>query len=180
MRVLLTEGSSLTAREVVTCLGPAGHHIEVLDSDPMCLARFSRWVRRLHRCPRSGDDPVGYLSALEGVAADRGIDVVLPTHEQAWLLASARPLLGAAVRVAVAPASAFDRVQSKLAFARLLDELGLPQPRWRVIRSPDDLAGFPSPYWLKAPFSTAGQGVRQVVDGRSRDAALAACPLRCR
>jgi hypothetical protein len=46
VRVLLTEGSSLTAREVVTCLGPVGHHLEVLDPDALCLARFSRWVAK--------------------------------------------------------------------------------------------------------------------------------------
>jgi hypothetical protein len=46
-RVLLTEGSSLTSREVVTCLGPAGDHLEVLDPDPLCLVRFSRWVRKV-------------------------------------------------------------------------------------------------------------------------------------
>ncbi len=49
IRVLLTEGSSLTSREVVSCLGPPGYRLEVLDADPLCVARFSRWVRRVHR-----------------------------------------------------------------------------------------------------------------------------------
>jgi hypothetical protein len=48
VRVLLTEGSSLTSREVVTRLGPSGHHLEVLDPDPLCLMRFSRWVKKVH------------------------------------------------------------------------------------------------------------------------------------
>jgi len=172
MRVLLTDGSSLTAREVVTCLGPLGHHLEVLDPDRLCLARFSRWVRKVHRCPHAGADPLAYINALGEVVGERGIDVVLPTHEQAWLLASAGGLLAPHVRVAVASAAAFDRVQSKVEFARLLDELGLPQPTWRVVESASDLADLAFPYWLKAAFSTAGQGVRQVVDARSRDAAL--------
>ncbi len=173
-RVLLTEGSSLTSREVVTCLGPAGYHLEVLDPDPLCLVRFSRWVRKVHRCAPSGADPLSYLQTLETVVGQRRIDVVLPTHEQAWLLATVRPRLPANVHVAVADASAFARVQSKLAFAKLLDELGMPQPRWRSVASQDDLADFPFPYWLKAPFSTAGQGVREVTDASSRDAALGA------
>ncbi len=125
LRVLLTEGSSLSSREVVSCLGPAGYHLEVLDPDAICLARFSRWVRKAHRCPHAGADPLGYLEALNAVVAERRIDVVLPTHEQAWLLANARPMLAAGVRVAVAEPAAFERVQSKVAFARLLDELGL-------------------------------------------------------
>lgn len=174
VRVLLTEGSSLTSREVVTCLGPAGYHLEVLDPDAMCLARFSRWVRKVHRCPRAGADPMTYLQTLGTVVAERRIDVVLPTHEQAWLLATARPLWAAGVRVAVAEAAAFERVQSKIAFAGLLEQLGLPQPKWRLVDSASDLADVSFPYWLKAAFSTAGQGVREVVDARSRDAALSA------
>lgn len=173
VRVLLTEGSSLSSREVVTCLGPCGYHVEVLDPGRVCIARFSRWVRRVHRCPSAGDDPLAYLRTLERVVAERSIDVVLPTHEQAWLLSAGRGLLGPGVRVALADASAFARVQSKIAFARLLDELGLPQPAWRLARSASDLDSVPFPYWLKRPFSTAGQGVRAVTDARSRAAAVA-------
>jgi hypothetical protein len=175
-RVLLTEGSSLTSREVVTCLGPAGYRLELLDPDGLCLARFSRWVRKVHRCPHAGADPLGYLDRLDEVVAQRRIDVVLPTHEQAWLLAGARPLLAPGVRVAVAEPAVFERVQSKVAFAQLLDELGLPQPQWSVVNDASDLDGMPFPYWLKVAYSTAGQGVREVVDRRSRDAALSGLP----
>jgi hypothetical protein len=148
-------------------LGPLGYHLEALDPDPLCIARFSRWMRRIHRCPRSGADPLGYLEAVKTVVAERRIDVVLPTHEQAWLFAVAKPRLSE-VPVAVAGAASFDRVQSKVEFARLLDEIGLPQPRWRLVREPSDLDGLPFPYWLKAAFSTAGRGVRLIVDERSR------------
>lgn len=172
VRVLLSEGSSLTARETITCLGPVGYHLEVLDPDSLCIARFSRWVRKVHRCPPPGVDPLGYLERVGAVAADRRIDAVLPTHEQAWLFAAARPLMAGAP-TAVAGISSFDRVQSKIEFARLLDELGLPQPGWRLIDSEDDLVSLPFPYWLKAAFSTAGRGVRLVHDGRSRIAAAA-------
>lgn len=173
-RVLLTEGSSLTSREVVSCLGPAGYHLEVLDPDAICVARFSRWVKRVHRCPHAGADPLAYVESLGRVVEERRIDVVLPTHEQAWLLANARPLLAASVRVSLAEAAAFERVQSKIEFARLLDELKLPQPGWRVVDGIDDLEDLVFPYWLKTAFSTAGQGVREVLDARSRDQALTA------
>jgi hypothetical protein len=167
IRVLLSEGSSLTAREVMTCLGPVGYHLEALDPDPLCIARFSRWMHRIHRCPRSGADPLGYLDAVKRVVAERRIDVVLPTHQQAWLFAVGRPVLPD-VPVAVADAASFDRVQSKVEFARLLDASGLAQPRWTLIHGNGDLDGLPFPYWLKTAFSTAGRGVRLVTDERSR------------
>jgi hypothetical protein len=112
MRVLLTEGSSLTAREVITCLGPLGWRLEVLDPDPLCLARFSRWVAKVHRAAPASVDPRGYLKALQRVVAERRIDVVLPTHEQACLLAAARPLLALDLPLAVADIEAFDRVHT--------------------------------------------------------------------
>ena len=172
--MLLTEGSSLTSREVVTCLGPAGYHLEVLDPGAVCLTRFSRWVHRVHRSPAGGADPLGYLRRLADVVAERAIDVVLPTHEQAWLLAAGQALLPRPVPVAVARAGAFARVQSKLAFAQLLDELGLPQPRWREVKRNTDLSDLQFPYWLKAAFSTAGRGVIEVADVGSREQALRA------
>ncbi len=101
------------------------------------------------------------------MVAERRIDVVLPTHEQAWLFAAASPPLSD-LPVAVADAASFDRVQSKVEFARLLDEIGLAQPRWRLVRGNSDLDGLSFPYWLKSAFSTAGRGVRLVTDERSR------------
>jgi hypothetical protein len=167
VRVLLSEGSSLSSREALTCLGPAGYHVEALDPDPLCVDRFSRWMRKVHRCPQSGLDPFRYLEVVRRVVAERRIDVVLPTHEQAWLLAAAAPALSG-VPVALADIGSFRRVQSKIEFARLLDELGLVQPRWRLVREHADLDGLRFPYWLKTAFSTAGRGVRLVNDGRSR------------
>ena len=172
MRVLLSEGSSLTSREVITCLGPLGYRLEVVDPDPFCLARFSRWVRAVHRCPPAGVDPRGWLAFVEQLVVAREIDVVLPTHEQAWLFAAAGSRLLAGAPVAVASFEAFGRVQSKIEFARLLDSLGLPQPGWRVVGGAEDVADLAFPYWLKAPFSTAGQGVRQVRDAGSLEMAL--------
>jgi hypothetical protein len=152
---------------VVTCLGPIGYHLEALDPDPLCIARFSRWTDRIHRCPRSGADPLGYLEAVKRVTAERRIDVLLATHEQAWLFAAAKPELFD-VPVAVADETSFDRVQSKVEFARLLDEIGLAQPPWRLVHGSGDLDGLSFPYWLKTAFSTAGHGVRLVADERSR------------
>ena len=71
-KILLSEGSSLSSREAITALGLAGHRVELLSSDPLCLGRFSRFVRRVHRAPASGADPDGYLArVIETVEAGR-------------------------------------------------------------------------------------------------------------
>lgn len=166
--MLLSEASSLTAREFATVLGRSGVEVEAVSSAGLPIVRFSRWCRRVHRAPAPSVDPVGYLQRVDALMATGDFDALLPTHEQAWLFAAGRGLLPHA-GVAVAAIDAFDQVQSKIAFAALLDRLGLPQPAWRLVESVEDLEAVGFPVWVKAAFSTAGRGV-----------ALAAGPERAR
>src|SRR5229473_7466282 len=92
-RILLSEGSSLSAREAITALGLAGHRVELLSSDPMCLGRFSRFVSRVHRAPACGADADGYLAAVIETVKSSEIHALLPVHEQAYLFAAARKQL---------------------------------------------------------------------------------------
>lgn len=156
--MLLSEASSLTAREFTTVLGRSGIEVEAVSSAALPLVRFSRWCRRIHRAPAPSGDPVGYLQRVDALMASGDFDALLPTHEQAWLFAAGRDLLPRSA-VAVAPIDAFDQVQSKIAFAALLDTLGLPQPAWRPVRGVGDLGSVGFPVWVKAGFSTAGRGV---------------------
>ncbi len=47
-RILLSEGSSLSSREAITAFGLAGHQVELVSSNPICLGRFSRFVNCVH------------------------------------------------------------------------------------------------------------------------------------
>ena len=67
MRVLLSDGSGLTARQSATQLAAHGHVVEALAPDPWCLTRFTSHVRRVHRVPSYGDDPYGWLDAMLSV-----------------------------------------------------------------------------------------------------------------
>ena len=162
LRVLLSQASNLTAREHLTVLGAVGVPVEVMSSDLFALCRWSRWARRLHRCSASGTDPAGYLQAVSAVLAEGGFDALLPTHEQAWLFAVGRDRLPPGAPAELAPAESLARVQSKIAFARLLDELGAPQPRWWPVEDDTVPGQIPCPYFLKSAFSTGGPGVRRV------------------
>src|SRR6516165_3426062 len=162
LRVLLSEASSLTAREHLTVLGAAGVQVEAMSSDRFALCRWSRWARRLHHCPAPGTDPAGYLQAVSAVLTEGGFDALLPTHEQAWLFPAGRDRLPPGRRRRWPPRKASPGCRARSPFARLPDELGAPQPRWWPAGD-DTLPGqIPYPYFLKAVFSTAGQGVRQV------------------
>src|SRR3954469_25509264 len=101
LRVLLSEGSSTSAREAITALGLAGHIVEVCDPSPVCLGRFSRFVSKFHRCPGLRDDPAGYLSFVEKLLATRQFDALLPIHEQGFLFAKVRERLQARTGLAL-------------------------------------------------------------------------------
>src|SRR5664279_6471643 len=133
-KILLSEGSSLSAREAITALGLAGHRVELVSSDPMCLGRFSRFVSRVHRAPASGADPDGYLAAVIEVVETSRIDALLPVHEQAYLFAAAHGKLPSSLGVALAGFEAFEQVQSKAGLAELLTRLDVPQPKTELIR----------------------------------------------
>jgi len=169
-KILLSEGSSLSAREAITALGLAGHRVALMSSDPLCLGRFSRFVTQVHAAPAPGADPDGYLAAVLDVIRTDAIDAVLPVHEQAYLFAAARKQFPAEVGLALADFAAFEQVQSKAALAHLLTRLGVPQPRTELIRSADELARAKAyPFFVKAAFGTASVGVWHVKDDRQRD-----------
>jgi hypothetical protein len=164
MRVLLSDGAGLTARQSAGRLSGAGHEVEVLSPDPLCLCRFTRHVRRVHRVPAYGTDPFGWLDAALAIAVHRRVDVLLPTQEQVAVLSSASERLHAAgVRTVVPSFTALAQVQDKLAAFTTLTRLGLPQPVTSVITGRHDLASYETlPVFVKTPIGTASTGVCQV------------------
>jgi len=172
MRVLLSEGSGLTSRQVATRLGALGHHVEILSSTPFCLTRFTRHVRALHRVPRFADDPLAWFAAANRIAKERAIDVLLPTQEQVAVLSAQRGQLG--VATVVPDFAALRRVQDKIEAWRTLQAIGIPQPASVVVHSKDDLAAIGQfPVFVKRPISTASAGVRRAVSAEELAAAAA-------
>lgn len=165
MRILLSEGSSTSAREAITMLGSQGHHVEVCDPDAHCIGRFSRFVRRFHRCPGLAVDPAGYVAFVQSIVSNRRFDILLPIHEQGLALAKVRDSLAPHVAVALPSHAAYYQALSKVGFGRLLADLNLPQPRTRLIRTREEaiaLDGFP--LILKSAIGTASRAVWQVKD----------------
>jgi predicted ATP-grasp superfamily ATP-dependent carboligase len=173
LRVLLSEGSSTSAREAITVLGLAGHIVEVCDPSPACLGRFSRFVGKFHRCPGLRDDPAGYLSFVERLLAERAFDVLLPVHEQGFAFARVKERFEARVGLALPVFESYRTAHSKSGFSRLLDELRLPQPATRIVTSPSELrAAVRFPCVVKTSIGTASRGIWFVRDDNGLTQAL--------
>jgi hypothetical protein len=159
VRVLLTDGTGLTSRQVATQLSQAGHRVEVLTPDRFALTRFTRHVARLHKVPAYGLDPFGWLHAALAVYTNGGFDVLFPTQEQVAVIAAARP----PVVTAVPDFEALAQVQDKISACSTLAALGIPQPRSLVVDSESTLGEWdPFPAFQKAAIGTATVGVTQV------------------
>lgn len=160
MKVLLTEGASTSARQTIYALGRLGATVDLCDPQSLCLGRFSRFVRTWRRCPSFTSDPEGYVSFLIDLLKREQYDVLLPVHDQVYLLSQFREELNQYTAVALPAFESVARVQSKAEFARLLTELELPHPATSIVNGPAALAEVRDfPCYVKLPYSTAGRGV---------------------
>lgn len=177
LRVLVSEGSSTSAREAVTVLGLSGHLVEICDPDRRALARFSRFVRKFHRCPGLRDRPTAYLAFVERLLATKRFDVLLPIHEQGFLFARVRHRLAASVGLALPEFGNYRRAHNKADFSRLLREIGLPQPNTRIVAAASELRGsLRYPCVVKAAIGTASRAVWIVRDDHDATKALQDLP----
>ena len=164
MRVLLSDGSGLTSRQVATQLHTAGHVVDVVVPGGLPITRFTRHVRRVHRVPRYGVDPFGWLDGALDVARSEGIDCLFPTQEQAALLARvADRVRSAGIACPVPPFSAIRAVQDKISATETLAAYDVPQPATSVARTRAELLDIEQfPVWVKTAVGTASNGVRFV------------------
>ncbi len=164
MRVLLSDGSGLTSRQVATQLHTAGHVVDVLVPGGLPITRFTRHVRRVHDVPRYGIDPFAWLNGALAVARSEGIDCLFPTQEQAALLARAADRVrSAGLACPVPPFSAIRAVQDKISAAETLSAYGVPQPTTSVARTRAELFDIGQfPVWVKTTIGTASSGVHFV------------------
>jgi hypothetical protein len=164
VKILLSDGSSPTSRQVAGLLSLAGHRVEVLSPDPVCLCRFTRHVRRVHRVPGFGAEPLGWLDAALGVYHSGRFDALFPTQDQVVALShSAGRLEAEGVRTAVPALEAVRAVQDKVTASATLGALRIPRPHTAFVGAAEELRAWRSfPVYIKVPISAAAAGARRV------------------
>ena len=164
MLILLSDGAGLTARQCATVASRAGHQVEALCAERLCLCRMTRHVRRVHRVPGIGTDPFGWLEAAVDLAVRRHAEVLLPVQEQVAVMSLERDRIEAAgLLTAVPDFGALAQVQDKVSAFGTLTQAGLPQPPAVVATSRAELeAAGTLPAFVKTPIGTASAGVCRV------------------
>jgi predicted ATP-grasp superfamily ATP-dependent carboligase len=150
-----------------------GYQVDVCDSNSFCLGRFSRFVRGFYRCPAWAENPRNYLEFIFKLIELGQYAVLLPVHDQAFLFSAARDQLTSKVGIALTEFRNFALLQSKATFAQLVESLGLPHPPTRLVQTSSQLEAMDNfPYYVKAPYSTAGRGVWRINNLEERSAAI--------
>lgn len=170
MRILMTEATSLSARQTLYALDHANRNgrstpivVDAIDPAPLSQCRFSTLVRSWSRCPHYAKHPREFLDDLRERLRSGRYDVLLPTHEQTILLCRHQASLHEHVGLALPEPAAVDRMQNKTSFMAFLQSIGVGHPQSRPVRSIDDLMSQTEfPIYLKLAHSTAGGGVHRI------------------
>lgn len=163
IKILLSEGSSLSARQALTALGHKDYIVDVCDPNPYCICRFSKYVRNIYKCPKVGLDPIGYYDFVLQLLQKEKYDVLLPIHEQAFLFSKNQNAISEYVNIAIGDFDNFGILQSKVSFIKLLQELNIPSPQSQFIKTKTELENLTEyPYYIKLAYGTAGFGTWKV------------------
>lgn len=128
------------------------------DSLPYPLAGASRYAAASVRLPKPATTGYTFARALQQIIAEQSIDLIIPTCEEVFYVATYKNVLAAEV---FAPdPDVLRRMHSKWAFNALLRELDLPAPKSLLLESP--LQNGPDlffPAVLKPEFTRFGTAV---------------------
>ena len=133
--ILVTDGEQRAALAVVRSLGRAGHTVVVTAERARSLAGQSRYAAAQEPVPDPLASPEQYASALAGIVAQRGVQVVLPITDASLLAAlRARTRFGSAA----IPFPDLDRVRlvnDKALLMSRAPEAGIAVPRQLVLET---------------------------------------------
>jgi len=176
--VLILGARSPVALDHARRFAAQGWRVEVADSAPCRLSRWSRAAHGAHALPSPRDDLRAYARTLDRIVATHRIDLVLPTCEEVFYLARCRARLPRAVRVAAAPFDTLARLHSKWHFVQLAREAGVRVPDSARVTDIDAARAWAAgrAVVVKPEFSRFGVHVRRCPAGLPADAAPLAGP----
>lgn len=172
MRIALTGARAPATLELAHLLRAAGHAVDLVDSVPWTVSRWSRVLGPVWRIPSPRLSRAACVASLRALASQRRWDAILPTCEEIFHLARAVATDANALGVPLwAPAtSMLEQLHHKGTFMQLAREAGLPTPETHVLSSPlgrrDERREACAGAWvLKPAWSRFGTRVHLVADG---------------
>ncbi|UQN09083.1 hypothetical protein [Deinococcus sp. QL22] len=158
-RILLTGGRAPATLELARLFWRRGHQVEVAESWGIYASRFSRAARRHWPLPPPRQAFAAFSHALQQLVSQGRYDLLIPTCEEVFWVARAKPLLEPQLRVLSPSLAELRGLHDKHAFSELIARCGLPGPVTTLLHSPQAVslyaAGAPASVY-KPSFSRFG------------------------
>jgi predicted ATP-grasp superfamily ATP-dependent carboligase len=150
------------ALDAIRKLGERGHDVYASDSYGASPGSHSRYLSGHFVTASPSGDPAKFASDVERIAAENGIEVVLPMFEEVFYLAAQHERLSKVTRLYAPPFRTLAQVHDKGTFQELCDRLEIRTPRTVLAHTRDELQSaieqFPE-YFARAAFSRGGVGL---------------------
>lgn len=163
MRVLVTYGWCRTAYVVAESLARAGYAVYGCDDSRWNMLSCSRHVRGSDVVSNPFREPERYVKDIAAIVRKRGIDILLPVHEDALAIRRFRGLLPDDLTVISPCLEDLLVAVDKLAIVRIAERAGVPVPRTCAPASPSEAmeaaASVDGPVVLKTRRGNSGKGV---------------------
>ncbi len=167
--VLITGGRAPVALELARQFQAVGHRVLVADSFEQQLCRVSRAVAKSFLLPPPNQKTDAFGQALARIAAEEGVELLIPTCEEVFFVSRVKDLLPKRCEVFVDEPPKLAQLHDKWRFNQLAVELGLPVPRSVRLESEADGARIPSDWpglVLKPVFSRFAARAHLFPNGR--------------
>jgi glutathione synthase/RimK-type ligase-like ATP-grasp enzyme len=159
MRFLVTSSRMPYAVGMARKLSSAGHTVYASDAYELAPGSHSKYLTGHFVTAEPRDATEQFVADVERIASENQIDVIVPSFEEVFYLATQRDRLDEASKLYAPPFETLARVHDKATFQALTDRLGLRTPETLVARSDDELRehiGRFRRYFARAAFSRGG------------------------
>jgi hypothetical protein len=159
MRVLLTGARAPATLELARLASRTGYEVHVADTNRWHICRGSRLIAGCHTLPAPRGNHIAYGHAIGRLVERLNVDVVVPTCEEVFHLASVRDQVGA--RIACEARDRLASLHDKWQFVDGCLAAAVPAPRTVLLTNSVTPTQLPvGEYILKRRFSRFATGVR--------------------
>ena len=159
MRLLITSSRMPYAVGMVRKLAEAGHTVYASDAYELAPGSHSKYLAGHFVTGSPRDATEQFIDDVERIASENEIEMIVPSFEEVFYLATQRERLGKVTSLYAPPFETLARVHDKATFQELTDRLGIRTPKTLVAHSDDELSEhieqFPR-YFARAAFSRGG------------------------
>jgi predicted ATP-grasp superfamily ATP-dependent carboligase len=159
MKILITSSRMPYAVGMARKLADAGHTVYASDAYELAPGSHSKYLAGHFVTGSPRDATEQFIDDVERIASENEIELIVPSFEEVFYLATQRERLARVTRVYAPAFETLARVHDKATFQALTDKLGIRTPETVVARSDDELREgverFPR-YFGRAAFSRGG------------------------